>query len=59
MKMAPLVTLCKDELEHLEKRFRIITKSKNVLMKYPQIVDLRLMLDTEKERYEDVPEIVI
>ena len=57
--MLPLVNTCEKELKRLEIRFRTNTKTTNVLRMFPQIIDLKLMLDEGKERYENVPEIVI
>jgi hypothetical protein len=57
--MIPRLAICEKELKSLEVRFRTNTLSTNVLRMFPQIIDMKMMLDEGKERYENVPEIVI
>jgi hypothetical protein len=57
--MIPLVATCQKELKCLETRFRTNTQSTNVMRMFPQIFDMKMMLNEGKERYENVPEIVI
>lgn len=57
--MLPLVKTCEKELKEFEVRFRTNTQSSSILRAFPQIKDLKRMLDDGKERYENVPELVI